>query len=140
MSRQLETDSKINLQDNPKSDSPKYLVKVSARIIGICSAGLVLLAREGIGPPYLDSIGKAIFWTGMVLVPLFAFNLDLLVSKLGQVSMVVLSALQLISVFYLFDKLREVNFIILACLCLVQCLIFFLPLMLIRKMNRGIWY
>jgi hypothetical protein len=100
----------------------------------------VLLARDGIGPLYLDAVGKALFWTGLVLVPLFSFNYDILRLTLGRAAVGTLCALQLGLVFFLFGRLQEVNFIILAPICIVQCLLFFLPLMLIRKRHSGIWY
>ncbi len=126
--------------DDPIKVRTKGFVKIAGRVIGVCAAVFVLLARDGFGPPYLDSVGKALFWTGLVLVPLFSFNYDILRLTSGKAAVATLSVLQLVLVLYLFERLQEVNFIILAPICIVQCLLFFLPLMLIRKRHSGIWY
>lgn len=136
----VERELRSNTPDDSGRDRIKQFVKVSARVIGVCAAGFVLLARDGIGPPYLDSVGKALFWTGIVLVPLFSFNHDVLRTTSGQVVAVGLSTLQFVLVFYSFERLQECTFIVLTPLCLIQCLIFFLPFMLIRKRHNGIWY
>jgi len=136
----IDGDERADIPDDPAKVRAKRIVKISGRVIGVCAVAFVLLARDGLGPPYLDSVGKALFWTGLVLVPLLSFNYDVLRLTSGKAAVASLSALQLVLVFYLFGRLQEVNFIILAPICIVQCLLFFLPLMLIRKRRSGIWY
>ncbi len=85
---------------------------------------LVVFAREGLGPPYLDAAGKAVFWTGIVFVPLLGLNQDVLQIVSGK----------------LLAVLNGLTFIELTPLCVVQFVIFALPFMLIRKRFSGIWY
>lgn len=129
-----------NVTEDPKRNHIKQLLKVSASVIGVCAAVFVLLARDGVGPPYFDSLGKAFFWTGMVLVPLFSLNYDVLRLPSGKALAVALFAFQLVLVFYLFGRLHGLNFIILTPLCFIQSLLYMLPFMLIRRRNTGIWY
>jgi hypothetical protein len=130
-------------QDHPlgePKDKIRYFLKVFGRVIGVISAFFMILARGGVGPSYLDSLGKAFLWTGLVLVPLCSLNLDLLRVTSGRLVLVALTTLQLILAIYFWERLQELSLIILASLSFAQCLIFFLPLMLIRKLNKGVWY
>jgi hypothetical protein len=54
------------------------LLKILGRVTAICAAAFVIMAREGVGPAYFDSVGKALFWTVIVFVPLLAINQDML--------------------------------------------------------------
>jgi hypothetical protein len=115
-------------------------LKWLGRIMAICAAGFVIMSHEGVGPPSFDAIGKALFWTSIVFVPLFTLNQDVLRSSTGKLLAVSLFAVQLIFVNWFFGKLKELNFIVLTPLCFGQCLIFMLIFMLVRKRNSGIWY
>lgn len=118
----------------------KRMVKICARVTAVCAAAFVLLARDGVGPPYFDSIGKALFWTGGVFLSVFFLNQDVLSLTSGKVLAVLLSALQMCFVFYWFGSLRELSFIVLTPICFIECVLFMLPLMLIRRRHTGSWY
>ena len=77
----------------------KRVVKICARVLGVCAAAFVLLARDGIGPPYLDSVGKALFWSGGVLVSVFFLNQDVLRLTSGKLFALLFFALQMFFVF-----------------------------------------
>lgn len=133
--RELETklaDERSRIRNGP--------MKTFMRIIGVSAAVLVILTGDGLGPTYLDSAGRCLFWTATVLGPMFAFNLDVIRTVLGVVAAIGLVALQLLLVFCLFNKLNGMSFILLAPICLAQCLLFEAPFMLIRKRYSGIWY
>ena len=126
-------------ESNNRNDSIQPLVRRVGGGIGLLAAIFVILADYG-APPQFDGIGKAIFWTGMVLVPLVAFNRDVLHFASSFMTITVLFAMQALLVIYGFSELQHVNFLILAPICLIQVLIFSAPLMLIRKHRTGIWY
>lgn len=142
MRRVIPIEMKMRNSPTDKVDrtGAKQLVKICARILGVCAAALVILARDGLGPPYLDSIGKALFWTGSVLVSVFFLNQDVFRLTSGKLFAMLFCALQMFFVFYWFGNLRELSFITLTPICFVECLVFMLPLMLIRKRHKGIWY
>jgi hypothetical protein len=128
------------MTDSSAEDDFRQILKIIGRVIAVCAAAFVIMAREGIGPPYFDPLGKAFFWTGIVLIPLFSLSGDVLSLTVGKVTALGLFILQLALVFLLFGRLQQMTFITLTPLCFAQCLIFALPLMLIRKQHRGIWY
>jgi hypothetical protein len=127
------------MTDSIENDIQQYL-KWCGRVVAVLAAAFIILAREGVGPPYFDAIGKAMFWTAIVFVPLLTLNQDVLRLSEGKIVVVALFALHLALVLYSFGLLKGLTFITLTPLCFVQCLIFTLLLMLIRKRHKGIWY
>jgi hypothetical protein len=117
----------------------QYL-KIGGWVMTLCAAALVIMAREGFGPRYFDALGKALFWSVIVFVPLFGINQDVLRLTAGKFLAVGLVALQLTLVGFLFERLYELNFITITPLSFCQCLIFAMAFMLIRKHHTGIWY
>lgn len=129
-----------NSTDIPETRSMAQYLKVIARVFAVCASIFVILARDGIGPRYFDPVGKAIFWIGIVFVPLLGLNQDVLRLASAKLLTLVLWSLQFFLVFYFFRRLQDLNFITLALLCFAQFVIFALPFMLIRKRSSGIWY
>jgi hypothetical protein len=126
------------MTNQPKSESLESSertaksMKYMARIVAILALIPFLLARDTVGPPYLDNVAKAVFWTGMVLVPLIGLNQDVLRSKTGKIAVFFAS--------FFFRGLSSLNFIFLSVICIGQILVFALPLMFIRKQQTNIWY
>ena len=118
----------------------QQFLKIVGRVMALCAATLVIMAREGFGPRYFDALGKALFWTVIVFVPLFGINQDVLRLTAGKFLSAGFLALQLILVSFLFERLYELNFIIITPLSFCECLIFAMAFMLIRKHHTGIWY
>jgi hypothetical protein len=118
----------------------QQFLKIVGRVMALCAATLVIMAREGFGPRYFDALGKALFWTVIVFVPLFGINQDVLRLTAGKFLFAGFLALQLILVSFLFERLHELNFIIITPLSFCECLIFAMAFMLIRKHHTGIWY
>ncbi len=110
------------------------------RAMAVCAAVFVIMAHEGFGPDYFGEIGKALFWTAMVFVPLFSINQDMLQLGAGKFLAVVLFVIQLTLVYIFFRRLNEFNFITLAPLAFCQSLAFAIAFMFIRKQHHGIWY
>ena len=125
---------------NAAESGVQQSLKWFGRMVAISAAAFVIMAHEGFGPSYFDPVGKALFWTGIVFVPLFSLNQDVLRLIAGKVLAVGLFALQLILVICAFGKLKEFNFIVLTPLCFGQCLIFTVIFMLVRKRSSGVWY
>lgn len=115
-------------------------LKIFIRVVGVSAAIAVILAEDGLGPSYLDSIGRALFWTGAVLGPMLAFNVDVLRTVLGKIVAVGLVALQCVLVCRLFDRLNGVSFISITIFAFAQFMLFQSPFMFIRKRYSGIWY
>jgi hypothetical protein len=130
----------MEMAENSTKTGFEQLLKILGRMIAVCAAAFVIMAHEGFGPMYFDAVGKALFWTGMVSIPVWSLNQDVLRIASGRVLALGLFAIQLFLVFYTFGKLQALTFITLTPLCFVQCLIFMLPFMLIRKRHSGIWY
>jgi hypothetical protein len=134
------------MTNQPKSESLESSertaksMKYMARIVAILSLIPFLLARDTVGPPYLDNVAKAVFWTGMVLVPLIGLNQDVLRSKTGKIAVFFLVTFQLALASFFFRGLSSLNFIFLSVICIGQILVFALPLMFIRKQQTNIWY
>ena len=138
MSIDLKTQN--NQADKIDRTGAKRAVKICARVLGVCAAAFVLLARDGIGPPYLDSVGKALFWSGGVLISVFFLNQDVFCLTSGKLFAVLFFALQMFFVFYWFGKLQQLSFIVLTLICFIECLLFMIPLMIVRKRHNGTWY
>jgi hypothetical protein len=117
-----------------------HSAKIAMRVLAVCAAILVILPRDGLGPPYIDAAGKVVFWSAGVPISVFSFSRDILNRTGGIVVSICLVALQCILIFYAFVKLEPLNFFVLAGLCMVQTVVFSLPFMLIRKRYSGIWY
>jgi hypothetical protein len=128
------------MTENSTRTGFEQFLKILGRVIAICAAVFVIMAHEGFGPMYFDAVGKALFWTGIVSVPVWSLNQDVLRTTSGRVLAVGLFTFQLFLVFYSFGRLQALDFIALTPLFFVQCMIFMLPFMLIRKRNSGIWY
>src|SRR5580704_7722384 len=118
----------------------QQFLKIVGWVMTLCAAALVIVAREGFGPRYFDALGKALFWTVIVFVPLLGINQDVLRLTPGKFLAAGLFALQLILVRFSFERLYELNFITITPLSFCQCLIFAMAFMLIRKHYSGIWY
>jgi hypothetical protein len=126
--------------ENSATTGFQQFLKIVGRVMAVCAAAFVIMAREGFGPKYLDALGKALFWTVIVFVPLFGINQDVLRLTAGKFLAAGLFALQLVLVEFLFERLYELNFITIASLSFCLCVIFAMAFMLIRKQRRGIWY
>jgi len=127
------------MEDTAPTGFQQFL-KIVGWVMALCAAGLVIMAREDFGPRYFDALGKALFWTAIVFVPLFGINQDVLRLTAGKLLAAVLFALQLILVAFLFEKLYELNFLTITPLSFCECLTFAMAFMLIRKHYTGIWY
>jgi hypothetical protein len=133
-------DQRRSLVEDPDRTRAKRWIKICARVIGITAAAFVILAQNDLAPPVFDSIGKALFWTGIVLISLLLLNQDVLSFALGKIVMLLLLMLHVLALCHYFLRLHEVSFIVLAPICLLECILFTLPFMLIRKRQSGIWY
>ena len=125
---------------NSATTGVQRFLKIIGRVTALCAAAFVIMAREGFGPRYFDALGKALFWTVIVFVPLFGINQDVLRLRAGKFLAGGCFALQLILVGFSFERLYELNFIIITPLSFCECLIFAMAFMLIRKQHSGIWY
>jgi hypothetical protein len=121
-------------------DGTDQALKWSGRVIAVLAAMCIIIAREGFGPAYFDAIGKALFWTDIVFVPLTSLNRDVLRLSDGKVIAVILFTCHLWLVFWSFGKLTDFSFITLTPVCFAQALVFMLIFMLIRKRHFGRWY
>lgn len=126
--------------DDSARDQSKRSIRIFARVLGVSAALFIILAQDHIGPTYFDPLGKALFWTGIVLIPVFVLNHDVLRFGWAKILAIVQSALQILLVWLLFEKLSSFSFITLTPLCLIQSFFFTLSFMPIRKRNCGIWY
>ena len=133
-------ESSGNMDSTAQKRSIPSSLKWIGRVFAVFASLLVVFAREGLGPPYLDAAGKAVFWTGIVFVPLLGLNQDVLQIVSGKLLAILLWLVQLTLVFHFFAVLNGLTFIELTPLCVVQFVIFALPFMLIRKRFSGIWY
>jgi hypothetical protein len=130
----------MGVMENSATPGFQQFLKIVGRVMALCAAAFVIMAREGFGPRYFDALGKALFWTVIVFVPLFGINQDELRLTAGKFLAAGLVALQLILVGMLFERLYGLNFITITPLSFCQCLIFAMAFMLIRKQHSGIWY
>ena len=85
------------MSDSATNDTQQAL-KWCGRIVAVLAAAFIILAREGVGPPYFDATGKALFWTGIVFVPLLSLNQDVLRLAEGKLLAVALFVLHLVLV------------------------------------------
>jgi hypothetical protein len=125
----------VTMSDSPTNNTQQAL-KWCGRIVAVLAAAFIILAREGVGPPYFDAAGKALFWTGIVFVPLLSLNQDVLRLAEGKLLVVALFVLHLVFVLSSFGRLKNFTFITLTPLCFGQCLLFAVPFMLVRKRLR----
>jgi hypothetical protein len=127
-------------EENPDDDPERTKMRRSLRLpawgIGGGAAILIIMARENVGPPYLDSLGKAFFWTGTVFLPLLGLNRDICRLNTARLTAVALFGLHLILVSWLFGQLKDMSFITLFPLCIVQLLVFEIPFVIIRKRTQ----
>lgn len=128
------------MNNREESDRIKHFLTVSIRVIAVLALAFFLLARDGIGPAYFDSIGKIIYWTGIVLFPLFSLNRDMLSSLSGQAVSIAIVSLHVLIVYRLYDHLQKISFITLTPICVVEFFVLAAPLLAIRKWRTGIWY
>lgn len=119
--------------DDPERTKMRRSLRMPAWGIGGGAAILIIMARENVGPPYLDNIGKAFFWTGAVFLPLLGLNRDIYRLNAARLIAVMLFGLHLILVGWSFEQLKDMGFITLFPLCIVQLLIFEIPFVIVRK-------
>ena len=123
-----------------RSRIKKGPLRIFIRVVAVSAVIPIILATDGFGPSYLDSVGRVLFWSGMVLGPMFAFNLDVLRTIPGMIFATGLTTVQLLLAIRFFERLNGVSLIVIAIFGLVQCVLFEMPFMLIRKRYSGIWY
>jgi hypothetical protein len=112
----------VSDRERPKWATPAIWV------LGLTSAGLVVVARHGYGPRYLDQAGKAVYWTAAVFVPLLAVNRDVLYVASAKRWLVLMFAVQILLVYMAFDSLTHWSFLTLTPVCIVQIVLFCIPL------------
>lgn len=93
-------------------------------LIAVPATLLVILAQTSIGPQYFDSLGKMIFWTGCVFVPLFGLNLDIFRQNAGIILWLALLAIHIACVCLLFRNLSNMTFIPLAGISIIEMMVF----------------
>ena len=92
-------------------------------IWGIGSALFVILSKDATGPQYLDQVGKALFWTGAVFVPVIAVNLRELSTSSGQKCLALLALLHICFVAFAFHGLAAWSFVTLTPAYLLEILL-----------------
>ena len=95
---------------------------------GLTSAGLLVAARRGFGPEYLDQAGKALYWTAVVFLPLLAVNKDVLYLASAKRWLILMLAVQILLVYLAFDRLTNWSFLTLTPVGLIQIFLFCIPL------------
>ncbi len=48
--------------ENSATTGFQQFLKVIGRVMAVCAAAFVIMAREGFGPRYFDALGKALFY------------------------------------------------------------------------------
>lgn len=113
-------------------------LKWPARVVGILSAALVI-ASQYVNNPALDSAGKCLFWTAIVLGSVFVLNKDLYADIWAWAISLFLVGLQLLFVKLAWGAIGNWTFIYLAPACLAQAVLFFTPFLVLRR-YRGLTY
>ena len=94
----------------------------------LTSGGLVVAARHGFGPGYLDQVGKAVYWTGVVFLPLLAVNKDVLHLASAKRWLILMLVAQILLVYLAFDSLKYWSFLTLTPVGVIQIVLFCIPL------------
>ena len=128
------------MPDDSRNNRAGILLKACTGVVGLVSAIFCILAQDGVLSPVFDSVGKVVFWTGGFLIGFLSLNRDLLRSLDGIALAILLIAFHGFGVFEALPLLPQLNFIELAGVCLVESVLFFLPMMLLRKQKTDIWY
>jgi hypothetical protein len=116
----------IGNQPKPDRERPKWMTPAICALV-LTSAGLVIAARRGFGPGYLDQVGKAVYWTGVVFLPLLAVNNDLLYLASAKRWLVLMFAVQILLVYLAFDSLTHWSFLTLTPVGVIQIFLFSMP-------------
>ncbi len=111
---------------------PRYLT-ILGRVLVVVAVVILIFGREGVGPPYLDQFGKALFWSCGVFIPLIGFHYDLLgpISRKGIVAGLFTVHILLIRSFW--QELASATIFLLAPICFVQLMVFAIPFLIIRR-------
>jgi len=110
-------------------------LKWPARIFGVLSAAFVIASQE-VDIPALNSAGKCLFWSGLVLLLVFGLNRDLYADVWAWVISFLLVTLQFVFVKLAWGEIRSWSFIALTPVCLAQALVFFAPFLVLRRFRR----
>lgn len=91
---------------------PKW-VTPAIWILSLTSAALVAAGRNNLGPPFLERLGKSLFWTEVCFLPLLVVNRSVIHKPLIKRSLIIMTIAHVILLLITFNDLQQWSFVVL---------------------------
>lgn len=105
---------------------------IYAWILGLGSALLIILSRETPQARVLDQVGKMVYWTGVVFIPLFGLHVDLYREGGAKLAGLLAIGVHIVLLCLFYDELPRWNPIAVTFIAVVELALLAVPFLKIR--------
>lgn len=121
------------LREYPMRKLSRRTLRNAAIGLGLCVVVLFIVSQEFPGAEELDSVSKAVEWTGMVFLPLFGLNLDLYPYSTAKIAGLAMLGVHAVLLTLLYRTLPTLTYITVTPIAVAEMFVLVIPFLRIRK-------